>query len=46
MNILKNSLESITKKINEKNQACVVMDMAGNWHIITRQDLILAMSNA
>lgn len=39
------TLESITKKINEKNQACIVMDMAGNWHIITRQDLILAMSN-
>ncbi len=38
------SIENISKRINEKNSACLVMDMGGNWHIITKQDIIQAIS--
>jgi cystathionine beta-synthase len=38
------TIVSISKKINEKNSACLVMDMGGNWHIITKQDIIHAIS--
>lgn len=38
------TIESISKKIDEKNSACLVMDMGGNWHIITKQDIIQAIS--
>jgi predicted transcriptional regulator len=39
------SIENISRLINEKNQACIVMDMGGNWHIITKQDLIRAIAD-
>jgi cystathionine beta-synthase len=38
------TIENISKRINEKNSACLVMDMGGNWHIITKQDIIQAIS--
>jgi cystathionine beta-synthase len=38
------SIEAISKRINEKNSSCLVMDMGGNWHIITKQDIIQAIS--
>src|SRR5210317_1315057 len=38
------TIENISKQINEHNTACLVMDMAGNWHIITKQDIIQAIS--
>ncbi len=38
------TIEQISKKINEQNSACLVMDMGGNWHIITKQDIIQAIS--
>lgn len=38
------SIEAISKRINEKNSACLVMDMGGNWHIVTKQDIIQAIS--
>lgn len=38
------TIENVSKRINEKNSACLVMDMGGNWHIITKQDIIQAIS--
>ena len=38
------TIENISKQINEHNTACLVMDMAGNWHIITKQDIIQSIS--
>ncbi len=38
------TIEDVSKRINEKNSACLVMDMGGNWHIITKQDIIQAIS--
>lgn len=39
------SIDSISKRINESNNACLFMDMGGNWHIITKQDIIQALAH-
>lgn len=38
------SIEEVSSKINKLNAAVLMMDMGGNWHIITKQDLIQAIS--
>ena len=38
------SIEDVSVKINKTNAAVLMMDMGGNWHIITKQDLIQAIS--
>lgn len=38
------SIEEVSSKINKANAAVLMMDMGGNWHIITKQDLIQAIS--
>ncbi len=38
------SIEEVSSKINKTNAAVLMMDMGGNWHIITKQDLIQAIS--
>lgn len=37
------SIESVSALINKENSAVLVMDLGGNWHIITRYDLIQAI---
>lgn len=37
------SVESVSALINKDNSAVLVMDLGGNWHIITRYDLIQAI---
>lgn len=37
-------IEKVSSVINENNQACLMMDMGGNWHIITKQDIIKSIS--
>lgn len=39
------SIDSISKRINESNNACLFMDMGGNWHIVTKQDIIQALAH-
>lgn len=39
------SIDSISKRINENNNACLFMDMGGNWHIVTKQDIIQALAH-
>ncbi len=38
------SIAGISKKIDKHNAAVLTMDMGGNWHIITKQDLIQAIA--
>ena len=38
------TIEEISTKINKSNAAVLMMDMGGNWHIITKQDLIQAIA--
>ncbi len=38
-------IEKVSSVINENNQACLMMDMGGNWHIITKQDIIKSISS-
>ena len=38
------SIDSIARKINKENNAVMMMDMGGNWHIITKYDIIEALS--
>src|SRR5690606_32083676 len=38
------SIDLIAKKINRENSAVLLMDRGGNWHIITRYDVIDALS--
>ncbi|MSP57244.1 MAG: pyridoxal-phosphate dependent enzyme [Flavobacteriaceae bacterium] len=38
------SIAGISKKIDKNNAAVLMMDMDGNWHIITKQDLIQAIA--
>jgi cystathionine beta-synthase len=38
------TIETVSAVINENNQACLMMDMGGNWHIITKQDIIKSIS--
>lgn len=38
------SIAGISKKIDKNNAAVLMMDMGGNWHIITKQDLIQAIA--
>lgn len=37
------SIEKVSALINKDNSAVLVMDLGGNWHIITRYDLIQAI---
>ncbi|HET8963219.1 MAG TPA: CBS domain-containing protein, partial [Chitinophagales bacterium] len=39
------SIESISKKINKDNNAVIVNDKGGNVHIITKYDIIDALSH-
>ncbi|MBU6324639.1 MAG: pyridoxal-phosphate dependent enzyme [Bacteroidetes bacterium] len=39
------SLEEVSSRINKDNNALLMMDMGGNWHIITRYDVIAALSS-
>ena len=34
------SIEKVSSLINDENSAVIMMDMGGNWHIITKQDII------
>ncbi|MBI1221414.1 MAG: pyridoxal-phosphate dependent enzyme [Bacteroidetes bacterium] len=38
------SIESVARKINKENNAVLMMDLGGNWHIITKYDIIEALS--
>ncbi len=38
------SIEKISSMIDKQNSAVLMMDMAGNWHIITKQDVIRAIA--
>lgn len=38
------TIEEVSGKINAQNAAVLMMDMGGNWHIITKQDVIQAIS--
>ena len=38
------SIEKLSSMINKHNSALLVMDMGGNWHIITKQDVIRAIA--
>jgi cystathionine beta-synthase len=38
------SIDEVTRKIDKNNTAVLVMDPGGNWHIITKYDVIAAMS--
>jgi len=40
------SIDKISSLINKENNAVLVMDLGGNWHIITKYDLIGAMGAA
>lgn len=37
------SIEMVSRSINKDNSAVLVMDMGGNWHIITKSDIIEAL---
>lgn len=39
------SLEEVSSRITKENNAVLMMDMGGNWHIITRYDVISALSS-
>ncbi|MEY3984342.1 MAG: hypothetical protein RL160_1901 [Bacteroidota bacterium] len=39
------SLEEVSSRITKENSAVLMMDMGGNWHIITRYDVISALSS-
>jgi cystathionine beta-synthase len=38
------SIEQVSSLINKENNAVLMMDLGGNWHIITRYDIIDALS--
>jgi len=38
------TIEEVSAQINAQNAAVLMMDMGGNWHIITKQDVIQAIS--
>lgn len=38
------SIEMVARKINKENNAVLMMDLGGNWHIITKYDIIEALS--
>lgn len=38
------SIDSVSKLINKENNAVLMMDLGGNWHIITKYDIIEALS--
>lgn len=37
------AIESVSKKISKENNAVLMMDLGGNWHIITKYDVIEAL---
>lgn len=37
------TVENVSKKINRDNNAVLVMDLGGNWHIITKYDILEAI---
>jgi cystathionine beta-synthase len=39
------TIEFVSSLINDKNPAVLMMDMGGNWHIITKQDVIQGFIN-
>ncbi|MFM1793025.1 MAG: cystathionine beta-synthase, partial [Bacteroidota bacterium] len=39
------SIELVSSLIDDKNPAVLMMDMGGNWHIITKQDVIQGFIN-
>jgi len=39
----KDSINEVAKKINKENPAVLMQDMGGNWHIITKFDIISAL---
>ncbi len=38
------SIESVSRNINKENNAVLMMDLGGNWHIITKYDIIETLS--
>jgi cystathionine beta-synthase len=38
------SIEKVSGLINKDNNAVLMMDLGGNWHIITKYDVIGALS--
>ena len=38
------SIEKVSSMIHKQNSAVLMMDMGGNWHIITKQDVIRAIA--
>ncbi len=38
------TIEAVARKINKENNAVLMMDLGGNWHIITKYDIIEALS--
>jgi len=38
------SIESVSRLINKENDAVLMMDLGGNWHIITKYDIIETLS--
>ncbi len=38
------SIDAVSKLINKENNAVLMMDLGGNWHIITKYDIIEALS--
>lgn len=38
------SIEDVSKRISKENNAVLMMDLGGNWHIITKYDIIEALS--
>lgn len=38
------AIEAVARKINKENNAVLMMDLGGNWHIITKYDIIEALS--
>jgi cystathionine beta-synthase len=38
------NIEKVSSMIHKQNSAVLMMDMGGNWHIITKQDVIRAIA--
>lgn len=38
------SIDAVARRINKENNAVLMMDLGGNWHIITKYDIIEALS--
>jgi predicted transcriptional regulator len=37
------TIDEVSSRIDKNNNAVLVMDLGGNWHIITKFDLIAAL---